>query len=389
MAADPAAQAGGGRGMSATPELRALTGARGIAAWAVVLFHVRLLLENGGGLHGQLSHGYLAVDFFFMLSGFVIWLTWFERLRAGGIEAVPRFLQRRIARIWPLHIAMLASAVAFALVLIATGRNQAGQFPFGELPLHVLLLQNWGFTDRLVWNVPAWSISCELAAYLLFPLLAFAADWRRVPSWALLAGIVTGAALLHTIFALEGATSLGQLVTKWGVLRCISEFASGTMVCALWLRWRERPWPPAIGAGLVAGVLLAGDVGGLVPETLAMPLLFAALVLLLALTAGIRGNPLEWGPVHYLGEISYATYLGHWLLWIAFKILFVRDGEGVEWGLFAVFALALLALSAALYHWVERPAQRRINRLELPSRPRKGTAQAPTISDIARGAPLP
>jgi len=354
-------------GSGGANELRALTGARGVAAWAVVLFHVRLILEGSGGLHGPLSYGYLAVDFFFVLSGFVIWMSWATRVRDGGWAAVPGFLRRRIARIWPLHLLMLAGAVAFALVLIATGRNDADQFPFAELPLHVLLLQNWGFTDKLVWNVPAWSISCELAAYLLFPLLVFTVDWRRVPSWALLAGIVACAALLHQVFALEGATSLGQLVTKWGVLRCLTEFAAGSMACALWLRWRERPGTPAMVAAAIGGALLVACMAGLVPQTLAMPLVFAALVLLLALTSGMRGNPLEWTPVHYLGEISYATYLSHWLLWIGFKILFVREGMPVAWSLFAAFALLLVALSAALYHGVERPAQRWINAFRPPS----------------------
>lgn len=94
--------------MTARHELRALTGMRGIAAWLVVLYHIRLSVAGlPHSVVAVLAKGYLAVDFFFLLSGFVIWLSWGERLRRGGIGAVPGFLWRRLARIWPLHLFML------------------------------------------------------------------------------------------------------------------------------------------------------------------------------------------------------------------------------------------------------------------------------------------
>lgn len=168
-------------------ELRALTSARGIAAWLVVLYHIRASIAGlPHGVEAVFAKGYLAVDFFFLLSGFVIWLTWHDRLRGQGAAGIARFLQKRVARIWPLHGVMLAFAVALALALWATGRSDPA-FPFAELPLHVLLVQNWGVTDALRWNDPAWSISCELAAYLLFPLLILTIDWRRLPALALVA----------------------------------------------------------------------------------------------------------------------------------------------------------------------------------------------------------
>ena len=133
-------------------ELRALTSVRGIAAWLVVLFHIR---ESIAGLpdaaEAVLAKGYLAVDFFFLLSGFVIWMRWSERLRSSGANRIPEFLQRRIARIWPLHLFMLAAGLCLALALRVTGRDTP-QFPLAELPLHAVLLQNWGFTGALSWN---------------------------------------------------------------------------------------------------------------------------------------------------------------------------------------------------------------------------------------------
>ena len=102
------------------------------------------------------------------------------------------------------------------------------------------------------------------------------------------------------------------------------------------------------------------------PQTAAIPLVFSALVLVLALTSGMRGNLLESAPIHYLGEISYATYLGHWMLWMGFKLAFVHDHD-LGWPLLLLYVALVLATSVLLYHFVERPAQRWINRLQLPS----------------------
>lgn len=343
-------------------ELRALTSVRGIAAWFVVLYHIRLSIAGlPPAVRDVLAKGYLAVDFFFLLSGFVIWLTWHDRLRAPG-SVVP-FLRKRIARIWPLHLVVLAGAVALALVLSATGRADPVDYPFAALPLHVLLVQNWGFTDRLTWNDPSWSISAELGAYLLFPLLARAVDWRRVATPGLLAIAAAVLLLLHLAMA---APTLGTDIPRFGLLRCLAEFTTGTIVGALWLLWRgDRRAPLVAAAGAV--LLLAWAAGA--PETLVVPAAFACLLLVLALTSGEARNPLEGRALHYLGEISYATYLGHFMLWVVFKLAFVADPTAVPATLIVPYLALVLVASAALYHLVERPAQRWLN-----SRPAAGGA---------------
>lgn len=349
-------------------ELRALTGVRGIAAWFVVFYHIRLSIAGlPTDLRDVFAKGYLAVDFFFLLSGFVIWLTWSNRIGNGGFASIPRFLQKRIARIWPLHLVMLAVAVMLALVLRATGRADP-QFVFGELPLHILLLQNWGFTHALRWNDPAWSISTEFGAYLLFPLLVIAVDWRRLPSTALLA---IAAALLVGLHLAMHADKLGADISRFGLLRCLVEFTTGSIVCALWLRWRDQPG--AIPCAVMLMMVLAVCWGAGAPETLVVPALFALILMILALTSGRRGNPFEGNTVHYLGEISYATYLSHFILWKAFKLAFVRDATAVPAGMIAVYLGLVLASSIVLYHLIERPAQNWLN--SLPSRSRKGSGE--------------
>lgn len=364
--------------MSATSELRALTSMRGIAAWMVVLYHIRLSIA---GLSTAWVHffakGYLAVDFFFLLSGFVIWMRWSDRLRAGGWHDISSFLQKRVARIWPLHLFVLSGAVALALALAAAGRQNPVEFPLRELPLHLMLLQNWGFTNRLSWNDPAWSISCEFAAYLAFLLLVRVVDWRTVPS-----GLVVGSAAAFLVIlaaAMANQPSLGHDIAHFGLVRCLTEFAAGSAICALWVRWNAAPtWPALFSLGLTIAMLLAWTSG--VSEQCAIPFAFAGLLLAIALTSELRWNPLTWPPLHYLGEISYATYLSHYMLFVAFKLVFVDDARAIPPILIGVYVAIVLGGSVALCHLVERPAQRWVSRLPLPIGRRRRTGTKPATA---------
>lgn len=344
--------------------LPALTGIRGIAAWYVVLFHIRVGAETqlGPTVTAILAKGYLAVDLFFLLSGFVLWLNYADRLRGRGAGAGILFLGRRLARIWPLHVFILGWTVAFAVVLALTGRMSPERYPWTELPLHLLLVQNWGFTDALSWNEPAWSISCEWAAYLLFPLLVAAVDWRRFPTGGLLLVIALLATALHLVMTAGGATYLGADIPRFGLARALTEFAIGTILCALWQRWKERPRIPLIATSAIVALLVPAMIAGALPETLAGPITLAAMLMIVALTASGPRNPLGWRWIHYLGEISYSTYLVHVMLHILFKILFVSDPANVPLPLLGLFLILVLLSSAALHHLVERPAQRAINR---------------------------
>lgn len=346
-------------------DLPALTGIRGLAAWFVVLYHIRVGAVSYLPAEASfvLSKGYLAVDLFFMLSGFVLWLNYSERLRRDGFQAVPKYLARRIARIWPLHLFILTLTVAYASLVALMGDLNMARYPWEELPLHILLVHNWGFTSALAWNDPSWSISGEAAAYLLFPLIVLAADWRRISPALAIAALLLLAVLLASVMGWNGADILDRDIPRFGLLRAITEFSMGTIVCALWQRWGSKPRPAAVLAGALAGgALLLGSTTD-APETLVVPLFLAGLLLALALTADRPGNPLAARPIRYLGEISYSTYLVHFLLYIVFKILFVEDPANVPPALIGLFLLLTFLASVALYHGVERPAQRALNGL--------------------------
>lgn len=365
--------------MSATtvapaPRLDALTGIRGIAAWLVVLYHVRASIHTivPQPVIDLFAKGYLAVDLFFVLSGFVLWFNYGERLHDGGRAQAWPFLWRRFARVWPLHAFILALFVGFALLLVATG-NPSKEYPFAELPLHILLIQNWGMTDHLSWNDPAWSISTEFAAYLVFPLIAAAARWDRMSSPMLLtiAGMLCVAIAL--LFAASGTGSLGEDIAQIGVWRCLGEFSLGIIVCLLWTRWRGTRSAAAWAALGCCIVIATGLLLGL-PETVFAPAAFFCGILALALDSGPISRLLSTRAAVYLGEISYSTYLAHFLLWILFKLAFVGPDLQIGWaGLGGYVAMVALA-SVCLYHGVEKPAQGWLN----ARRPR--WAQAPRLA---------
>lgn len=341
------------------PQLDQLTGLRGLAAWFVVFYHMRT--AAGGLLSPQimavLAKGYLAVDLFFLLSGFVMWLNYGQKLRYGGWSAARHFWWKRVARIWPLHLLVLGAMVIFALVLLATGRPTQ-EYPLRELPLHVFLVQNWGLTRALSWNHPAWSISTEFAAYLLFPIAVWLLGWERLRTSTLVVAICLLLAVLHAVFAFLGLDDLGLMIPTLGLVRCLIEFACGVLLCILWQRCGTGTGRLGLGMGLSSAALLAiGLVAGL-PESLFVPAAMASGLFALALTKGAVTRFLGSGPLRWLGDISYATYLAHFFLFILYKILFVGEDGQLGWvGVLGYLGLVLV-VSAALYHGFEKPAQR-------------------------------
>ncbi len=346
---------------SAKVQLDALTGARGLAAWYVVVYHIREAFgpEVPAGVIAFFAKGYLAVDLFFILSGFVMWLTYGAKFERDGLRAAPDFLWRRLARIYPLHLFILAAMTAFALLLVAAGKGDAARFPFAELPLHILLVQNWGFTSALSWNDPAWSISTEMGAYLALPIVANLLVRWRGSAMSNLAFAASLCGVLTVVLGWAGAQHLGDKISELGLIRCLLQFFLGIAVCRIWQSTQpQRLSTFAALATLIAGAVALGWAAGGLTEIMAVPALFAATVYLLAASSGWKANPLNSRVALHLGDISYSTYLVHFFAWILFKLVFVADVNAVPLWMMAGFALATYAASVALYHGIEVPGRK-------------------------------
>jgi peptidoglycan/LPS O-acetylase OafA/YrhL len=350
-------------------EIRALTGLRGLAAPLVAIFHFKLnnaffQLDHtpspaARSLGRFIDHGYLGVDLFFVLSGFVMAISYGRMFENGfSWSGYALFLRRRLARVYPLY---LATTLATALLFLLHATPPAFWTTLG---LNLALVQAWGFAPTL--NAPGWSISTEWGAYLLFPLLLDVTLASRNKTALLVGGL--SLALLALIAALPTTLVFGRVgpldahdaSSPLPLLRCLAEFSLG-LLCVRATRMLALGPRSSAGLALAASGLLV--VLMMLPGTdLAIVLLFAALILALerrhGVVAGILGHPL----IHGLGVLSYSFYLLHFrFIWFERVLrdrlpgLLGHDAREAI-ALLVTFTL-LLGLSALTYAIIEKPAR--------------------------------
>ncbi len=219
------------------PDLRALTTLRFLAAAWVVLFTAWPHLDVSF-IPTAVTRGYLGVEVFFVLSGFILSHVYLEaagekRFSYGG------FLWARIARVYPLHLLTLAGMAALGIAATVVGLSvDASLTDWRSLPAHLTMTHAWGLASSAAFNHPSWSISAEWFAYLTFPAFAFVA-WRlrERPGTAVLLATAS-ALLLYAGFQAVAGFSLTEATFRWGALRIVPCFALG---CALYLVHRKRP----------------------------------------------------------------------------------------------------------------------------------------------------
>jgi peptidoglycan/LPS O-acetylase OafA/YrhL len=342
--------------------IASLTGIRGAAAWWVALYHYADYLPPAPMTVVRfLNMGYLAVDLFFVLSGFIISYSYLGHFRTVSRGEVMQFLGTRLARIYPLHLAVLLLYLVnpIAIAVAATAGIDWHRYDIGYYVMSLFLVQNWGFTGLIAWNVPAWSISTEWFAYLIFPILVIVARRVLLSPWialALIALLLLGLALRHSATG-EG---LGADIPHTGLFRCVVEFSVGILVHHIWTHWRQAgaAWWLAL---LVAVMCVAGHVLLDLPDYWTMPLAWTGLIYALATNAGTLSAVLSIRPLAYLGTISYSTYMVHYFVRDWVKFILVKDEIPPTLAL-AGFLIGTLGLSVVLYSLVEIPGRRIVRR---------------------------
>lgn len=342
----------------------ALTAIRGIAAWWVVFYHFRehLMPEALPWLNTISAGGYLAVDLFFVLSGFVIALSCAQHFDQGfTVSATRDFLVRRLARIYPLHLVMMIFylTIPAAILTLSSAKTLSGNYETGYFLLSLGLIHNWGFTDSLQWNVPSWSISTEWFAYLCFPGLIWLANGRLTTIGRNIAAILVIAILIATLFSLAGAQSIGEKIPQLGMYRCALEFALG--ICVFNASRAAGSRSLANIAAPIAIGLAAATFVGVVPDYVGMPVAIAALIFSLSIESSTASRLVNALPLHTLGLISYSTYLSHYPIKELVKFLVVRDGipDIVP---IVVYLGAVAMASVVLYRFVEVPGRELVQR---------------------------
>lgn len=372
--------------------LPSLTPLRGIAAVWVIIYHYNIWAPNAHlDAHSPIiAKGYLAVDLFFMISGFVMTHVYRHGLLRDLRGNYFRFIGARIARLYPLHILILLLFLATALSSRTADYVATGDFnpiPFtgarsiGAFFANLLMLQGVKASE-LSWNYPAWTISVEFIAYLLFPLL-LPAIWQASPGLkAILAAVLLG--LLSYLMLLTN-----DYFNQWDgpttLLRCLPEFTLGIMLYSLFcsdrFRWLIASDVAALGVLAAVLVLLqAGFSDFLIVIVFAM-LLLAAVGNEGHVTRIVNGRALLW-----LGELSYSLYLAHGFVQFGATRLLTAAGVTDRGSvshvhsllLIAVMVLASFAIAAMTYLTIERTARRRLRRLF-------GLAKPKVTAEVAAG----
>lgn len=347
-------------------EIRSLTGLRGIAALTVFLAHLRANLVEYGiqfdlpeWFNRLFLEGGRQVDLFFVLSGFIMALTyksWFtSELTWNGAWL---FWRRRFARIYPLHAVMLvvvACAVLAAGHLKISTTNGLDRFNFSELIPYFLLIQAWGvwIDGPGNWNPAAWSVSIEVMAYLLFPVWLHYQIKRsdRYPLGFFLFYVIVG-------FVLNYYLSWG--LAGWsGIARGLSEFGLGAVLVSL----VDRPIPKWLGTnpGAICAIFILGASYLLFDHAVFLIAVAGAIFIMASYRDNVISRFLSKTPFFFLGEISYSIYLGHFLFGsIAIRLIkptwMIESPFNLTVGLIGIVAFVLIG-STISYYAIEKPGR--------------------------------
>ncbi|MBD7920276.1 acyltransferase [Cellulomonas sp. Sa3CUA2] len=362
------------------PHLRGLDGVRALAVVAVLLYHLRVPWAPGG---------FLGVDVFFVLSGYLVAALVLDEVETTGRFRTGRFLARRVRRLVPALLAVLAGAAAAGLVA-----RDALTSLRGDLLAALTYTSNWWqvVADRSYFELTGrppllqhlWSLAVEAQFYLAVPLvalLALRAGRARVGQVAAVLAVASTVAM--GVLAARAGMPVPQDPTRVyvGTDTHAMGLLLGVAAATVWRPWRTwragGSWAAERGdavrrfeAGVtdVVGVLaLAGVVAcvALVDEFsvglyrggfLAFAGLTVVLVGAAADPAGLLGRALARQPLRWLGERSYGIYLWHWPV-----LMLTRPDQDVtlpDWAAPLVRVGVTLLLAEASYRWVEAPVRR-------------------------------
>jgi peptidoglycan/LPS O-acetylase OafA/YrhL len=348
-------------------EIIPLTTLRGIAAMAVIAMHFSASMQTiaSGKFPSLAPHASLAVDVFFVLSGFIMGYTYLASFRSQDLwTAYRNFLGKRAARILPLNVAITIALVVVALAALKLFHvnpvpTVRPDHVFEDVLTNAFLLPGIGIGHSFNW--PAWSISVEFAAYFAFPLL-LALVFHRKPAIFLLTCLIAAFGLFGAVGPDFNIVGMHNHPWPWrDLLRCVSEFVLGLAMFRLHASGRLTSIFSRDSVALGVSAAILAIVLSNASEVFAM-LLFPALILSLSLNRGRVAALLSTPIPYFLGEISYSLYLvTDPFRWPAMTIVRALHPAPIAphmaMALAAMFTLLMIAPAWVTYSLVERPGR--------------------------------
>ncbi len=355
----------------AAPRLYLLDTLRGLASLSVVIWHYQHFFYVAPGtlspefaigaqpffniLSPFYQHGYLAVQLFFSLSGFVFFLIYADALREGKISGT-RFFVLRFSRLYRLHFLMLL-VVALGQYFSQRIDGQFLVYPYNDawhFLLHLFFASDWGLQKGFSFNSPVWSVSVEVLIYAIF----FAFARFALPRFS-------GRAV--PIMAAIGMFSVAQKtlpIMEWRTVAsaCVCFFLGG-LIFEIWSAVRSRPAIEVASLAAVALGVCLSSVGAYVFLTgnnvVFRLVTFPSAILALALFQSLY--PTAGRASRFIGDITYSTYLIHCPIQLAILLAIKQWGLAIDFYsplAFAAFFGAVIALSIPTYHGFELPMQK-------------------------------
>jgi peptidoglycan/LPS O-acetylase OafA/YrhL len=371
-------------------EIRALAGARAIPPLILVLYHYceGHHYRNFKPFDLLVGHGYLWVEFFFALSGFI--LTYVYGARALEFlrgRTYRDFVNARLSRLYPLHLAMLLYILALMLILngVASATGTVSIYEEAYHPIvtwqsfiaNLFLVQAWNVFPYLSWNGASWFVSVEFLLCLLFPIFLMLA---RGGWWSAIGLIVAGTAGLAYL-AVTGKHGL-DITFHNGIFRGMSAFGIGVGMCVLYGKTKTfgdslPEWTISLAQAAVLiwlGFGIFDNGWSHTPRDIYTVVPMFWLVYVLAFDRGFAARFMQTRTLTKLGEWSYAIYMGQtaWLQLIRFferaypsndtLVFGVRFGDLIWWP--EPFALLVVCIfwGALLCTYIEVPANRSLRR---------------------------
>lgn len=354
--------------------ISSLTGLRGVAAVSVLLYHIPHQPAFEKFAIPLFSRAYLAVDLFFILSGFVISYGYHDRVvKHLGTASYVDFLINRMARVWPLHF--IVTLVFGLRILLNVSGNQSINLNAANVVSNLFMVQSWGWgTAPIAGN--SWSVSTEVAAYLIYPLIAIIAFSRW--AWAQ-AAVCLGLLVLVASSGLgsSGPMDVNDSDSVLTLLRCVAGFSLGVLT----YRWKDSLRPLLDRRGGFAAIC------GLMALTLLLPradVLVVCLMPALVLSCyydGAAARVVMANPVSFhLGLISYSIYLWHPLVRdVAARAMGVAQRHGIvgfDWLFVAGMLVATWLICWVSYLLIEVRGHQLFKRLQRGRRARRAAVEA-------------
>ena len=348
----------------------AIDGLRAVAVIAVMLYHLGFKWLPGG---------FLGVDLFFVISGYVITRLLLDSIqRSGGLD-LRGFYLARARRLLPALIFMVVTTALF----VGVWAPEAIKRFLSDLPFVVTGTMNWALVNRhqdyfeSIGRPPlmqhTWSLAVESQFYLVWPLILLIVLKRfgkqMIPKAALTIAAISGAALLALSMRIDSSSGAGVSHIYFGTDTHSIGLFLGAALAVSWvpqnlrtnISQRAQDFIDAIGVigllGILACFLFINESDANLYR-IAFPLagLFGCAIITSLVHPASRFAPLLGSrPILWIGERSYAIYLWHWIIFQVTRPSV--DLAGATWALYALRVLIVFALADISLRWVELPVR--------------------------------